>query len=106
MTAPNKAEVFSAAPDEAFRLSVAERANLPAALNADALERLLSWVRPEHRAELLEFYQRLGSEKGALGPAFGTTGNPRVDSIIEQLVVPSAPQPEGRRSSSDTVTNR
>jgi hypothetical protein len=87
MTAPKKAAVFSAVPDEAFRLSIAERAKLPATINAEALQRLLSWVRPENRAEILGFYQQFGADKVAFGPAFGTTGNSTIDRIIEQVVV-------------------
>jgi hypothetical protein len=84
---PEQPRVFLTARDEMFRLSAAERTRLPAAIDADALERLLSWIPHDDRAELLGFYHQLGKEKVALGPAFGTTGNPQIDSIIARVVV-------------------
>ena len=88
MTAPDRSAIFAAEREEAFRIPPAERAAIPPMVDPAALERLLSWVRPEHRAEILGFYQQLGAEKVALGPAFGSTGRPEIDRIIEQLVVP------------------
>jgi hypothetical protein len=88
MAVPDRSPIFAAARDEAFRIPPAERATIPPMVDPAALERLLSWVRPEHRAEILGFYQQLGNEKVALGPAFGRTGSPEIDRIIEQIVVP------------------
>jgi hypothetical protein len=88
MTSPNAAALFSAAPEKGFQLSASDRAKIPPIINADALERLLAWLRPEHRAEVLQFHQELGKGgKVTLGHTFATTGNPEIDRIAKDIVV-------------------
>jgi hypothetical protein len=44
-------------PDESFRLDAAERANIEDTYDADALERLLQLVHPDHRLDILGYFQ-------------------------------------------------
>ena len=69
MSSPDPAAVLLEVPDAGFRLSGTERETLSRAIDADALERFLSRIRPEHRSAILQDLNELGSQ----GPvAFGT----------------------------------
>jgi hypothetical protein len=45
------------APDSTFQLSSVDRANVRTGFDADALERLLAWVVPEARVDILHAFQ-------------------------------------------------
>ena len=56
-TAPMPASISLDTPDESFRLNAAERANIEDTYDPDALERLLQRVHPDHRMDILGYFQ-------------------------------------------------
>lgn len=84
--------VFLNVVDAGFHLSREQRASVHPAYNADAVERLLRWTRPEHRTEVLRAFQA-GSitapgEKVALGEATLSVDHPQVREIAKDLLAP------------------
>lgn len=57
MTTPEMQSLRIEVPDRDFRIGTEDRARIVPDVDADALERLLSMVRPERRAELLKAFQ-------------------------------------------------
>lgn len=74
-------------PDEAFRLTAAERANVPDIFDADALERLLAWAQPDKRPEILAHFQIQpadGQHRGHLVEFL----DPRLQPLLEEVWAP------------------
>ncbi len=74
-------------PDESFRLSPAERANISRQYDPDALEQLLRQVQPEHRMEILAHFQIEpfdGKRRGNLVEIF----DPVLDSLLDPVWAP------------------
>jgi hypothetical protein len=75
--------------DADFRLSREQRASVHPAYDADAVEQLLRWTRPEHRAEVLQPFQASSiaalGEKVAVGDFTWTVDHPQVQEIIKNL---------------------
>lgn len=95
VNAPSSQPVFLRASDAQFRLSQEQRATVHPAYNADAVERLLSWVRPEIRSEVLESFSwssvaALG-DKVALGETTWDVEHPQIREIVKQLRATTRP---------------
>ena len=84
---------FLKTADADFRLSPEQRASVHPAYDADAVEQLLRWTRPEHRAEVLEPFQTSSiaalGEKVAAGEITWTVDHPQVQEIIKKLRAPT-----------------
>jgi Mg/Co/Ni transporter MgtE len=84
---------FQKTADADFQLSREERASIHPAYDADAVEQLLRWTRPEHRAEVLEPFQASSiaalGEKVAAGEITWTVDHPQVQEIIKNLRAPT-----------------
>jgi hypothetical protein len=94
MDRPNPAAILLDAPEEGYRLSAADREKVHHAIDADALERLLARIRPEHREEFLRLYQGFApGTKVFFGP-MSSLGDPEVDAIARELV--RRPSPPSR----------
>lgn len=83
---------FLKTADADFRLSREQRASVHPAYDADAVEQLLRWTWPEHRAEVLEPFQASSiaalGEKVAVGEGTWTVDHPQVQEIINNLRAP------------------
>lgn len=88
-TAPVPVSISLDTPDESFRLSQAERANIsPAMYDADALERLLQRVQPEHRMEILAHFQIEpfdGERRGFIDEIFDPVLDPLLDPVYAPM---------------------
>jgi hypothetical protein len=74
-------------PDESFRLDAAERANIEDTCDADALERLLQLVHPDHRMAILAHFQIEpwnGQRRGNLVELF----DPKLDPLRDPVYAP------------------
>ena len=92
VTTPNSAAVFLPVPEAGFHLPPSEREKVHPAINTHVLERLLARVRPEYRADILQFYQEIGKDKPvAFGPIISNTGDPELDSILKDLSTVTTP---------------
>lgn len=60
---PSPREFLLAKRDVNFRMSSTEQQELPSALDPDAVQELLSWIRPEHRAPTVALLQE-ASKRG------------------------------------------
>lgn len=89
VNAPSNQPAFLKASDTQFRLSPDQRATVHPAYNADAVEQLLSWVRPEIRSEVLEVFSRSSvaglGENVALGEVTWDVDHPQIREIVKGL---------------------
>lgn len=97
VNAPSDQPVFLRASDTRFRLSQDQRAAVHPAYNADAVQRLLSWIRPEIRLEVLATFAgssvaALG-EKVALGEPTWDVEHPQIREIVKELRATTRPPP-------------
>jgi hypothetical protein len=95
VNAPSNQPVFLRASDTHFRLSQDQRAAVHPSYNADAVERLLSWIRPEIRIEVLETFSRSSvaelGEKVALGEPTWEVEHPQIREIVKGLRATTRP---------------
>jgi hypothetical protein len=78
-------ELVLPTPDVGYRLPAAERGRVYAHFDADALEHLLRWIRPEHRNEVLSCFQRSFS---ATQSRLTFIGVPEVQAVLEEVWAP------------------
>lgn len=83
VTSPQAVPLRLSAPDPAFRLTAEDRAAVAPVFDADALERLLSEIRPDMRREMLAYFQ-IGKSSGHLVQIF----DPRLQSLLEEVWAP------------------
>lgn len=84
MTQPNYMRL--AQPDRSFRLAPEDRAKVMEFFDADALERLLSMVKPEVRAELLPFFQY--RDPSAPRGLIMHLDDPQLQAVLEEVWAP------------------
>jgi hypothetical protein len=87
-------DVFLQSADPTFHLSPAQRSGLPPRMNADAVEQVLAWTRPEYRDEV--FRDLVGpalDPRVMIGPMFGTSGNPAIDEAFGRVYTQAASPP-------------
>lgn len=83
---PTPHELLLPVQEANFRLTSSDKQALPAALDSDAVEEFLSWVRPERRPEALVFIQQIGKAGNAV-PQFTSDGqHPELEQIARRLV--------------------
>lgn len=86
-TAPIPVSISLNTPDESFRLSPAERANIVEMYDPGALEHLLRRVHPDHRMEILAHFQIEpfdGERRGLLVEIF----DPKLDPLLDAVWAP------------------
>jgi hypothetical protein len=76
-----------AAPDTTYRMSKEDRAKVQEGFDADALERLVSMVRPDMRQELLVHFQ-VGEEGGPLRGRIVQMNDPVLQQVLEEVWAP------------------
>lgn len=76
-----------AAPDVAYRLSSEDRAKVQEGFDADALERLVSMVRPDMRQELLAHFL-VGEEGGPRRGRIVQMNDPELQRVLEEVWAP------------------
>jgi len=76
-----------AAPESSYRLPDSERAKLQHGFDADALERLLSMIRPEMREDLLKHFQ-IGDAAGRPLGRIVQMYDPQLQSVLEEVWAP------------------
>jgi hypothetical protein len=86
-TAPMPVSFSLEAPDESFRLDAAERANIDHGYDADALERLLQAVHPDHRMDVLANFQ-IQPFDGRMRPYFIEILDPKVQPLLDAVYAP------------------
>ncbi len=102
MNAPRNETAFLRTPDASFQLSPEQRASVHSAFNVDAIEKLLSWTKPEYRGDVLESFQAstiaaLG-EKVVLGEGTWDVDHPEIKQIVKKIHLPTRlPDSTGHR---------
>jgi hypothetical protein len=86
-TAPMPESFSLDTPDESFRLDAAERANIQDIYDADALERLLQVVHPDHRMDVLANFQ-IQPFDGRKRPYFIEILDPKVQPLLDPVYAP------------------
>jgi hypothetical protein len=86
-TAPMPVSFSLDTPDESFRLDAAERANIQDIYDADALERLLQVVHPDHRMNVLANFQ-IQPFDGRKRPYFIEILDPKVQPLLDPVYAP------------------
>jgi hypothetical protein len=66
-------------------MSGAELRALPAALDGDAVQELLSWVRPEHRAPTIALLQEVGKRGNSVPIISVDASHPELAQIARRL---------------------
>lgn len=86
--------VFLQSADPTFHLSPAQRAGMPQQIDADAVEQVLAWTRPEYRDEVLrDLVVPALDPRVMVGPMFGRTGNPAIDQAFGRVYSQAASPP-------------
>lgn len=86
MSGPSSEILRLPEPDRSFRLARAERAKVMEFFDVDALERLLSMVKPELRAEMLTFFQYRDS--AAPRGLIMHLNDPQLQAVLEEVWAP------------------
>lgn len=86
MDKPSPADVLLTAPEPGYRLTNAERARIPQAINVDTLEAFLARIRPQYRRELIDALHKLASEGSiSFGPASSSIDDPELNSLLRNI---------------------
>jgi len=93
-----RAYFLNDSPHAEYRLPKAVRQSISPYLDAEAVQELMTWVRPEHRTEMLEVQIEIAelvrTQKVAFGLPLETTGNPRVDTLLRRILRLDPPTPD------------
>lgn len=86
MSSPEPLPMRLPAPDQGFRLSEADRAEMLAGFDVEALERLLGMTRPDLRQEILKHFQKRknGERLGILVQL----SDPDLQKVLEEVWAP------------------
>lgn len=89
VSAPSNAPAFLKVPDTRFTLSPEQRATVHPVFNADVVEQLLSWIRPQYHAVALELFSRtridaLG-QNVAIGEVSLDTDHPQINELMKNV---------------------
>ena len=87
MTSSSAKPLRASRSDANFRLSEADRRKLIAGFDADALERLLAWITPERRSEILAGFQISGDATRSHGWIKRIT-DPHLQALLEEVWAP------------------
>ncbi len=82
---PTPSELVLPRADASFRMSGAELRALPAALDGDAVQELLSWIRPEHRAPTVALLQEVGKRGNSVPIITIDASHPELAQIARRL---------------------
>lgn len=82
---PTPSELLLPRAEANFRMSGAELRALPAALDGDAVQELLSWVRPEHRAPTIALLQEVGKRGNSVPIISVDASHPELAQIARRL---------------------
>lgn len=84
-SSPSPREFVLTKRDTNFRMSSAEQQELPAALDRDAVQELLSWIRPEHRAPTVALLQAAGKQGNSFPVITVDASHPELARIAGRL---------------------
>ncbi len=89
VSAPTNAPAFLRVQNTRFMLSSEQRATVHPVFDADVVEQVLSWIRPEYHAVALELFSRtridaLG-QNVAIGEVSLDTDHPQVKELIKSV---------------------
>jgi len=87
-TAPMPVSISLNEPDPSFRLDAAARAIIGIDYDADALERLLQLVHPDHRMEILAYFQFNPSD-GRKRAYFIELLDPKLQPLLDPVYAPA-----------------
>ena len=94
MKKPGPNEVFLSRAEPGYRLAPSDRERIPAGINADTLELLLSHIRPEYRSELLKSLGEMPRHGAiAFGPISSDITDPHIMALFRSLTRPHVPGP-------------
>jgi hypothetical protein len=82
---PTPSELLLPRAEANFRMSGAELRELPAALDGDAVQELLSWIRPEHRAPTVALLQEVGKRGNSVPIITVDPSHPELAQIARRL---------------------
>jgi hypothetical protein len=89
MSTAGREPFFDNAPDPDFRLPEDVRRSIAPYVDAEAVQELIAWTRPEHREEMLadqlEIVELLKTHKVAFSPP-APTRNPHVDALLRRIL--------------------
>lgn len=82
---PTPSELLLPRAEANFRMSGTELRALPAALDGDAVQELLSWIRPEHREPTIALLQEVGKRGNSVPIVSVDASHPELAQIARRL---------------------
>lgn len=84
-SSPTPSEILLPEREANFRMSDTELQELPAALDREAVQELLSWICPEHRAPTVALLQEVGKRGNSVPIISVDASHPELAQIARRL---------------------
>lgn len=88
MSAPGGPSSRTYRPDPGYQMSYADRDKVMNIFDVNALQRLISMLPPEHRAEVLSHFQYPDGDAAPPPPKLVSFDDPSLQAVLEEVWVP------------------